>query len=147
MTKIDYEGGKKAVQDIVKNSAKVERILTTITDLNKQLGDATNEYQKLNENLSKLEKKLTNNFNEQFENLSKEFTKSVEVKLAERLSEVSLRLRDLKDEQANTEVVLDKLNEKFETKLKNIQLFIFFWGAVFSTSTVGALLYFSGFWY
>ena len=71
-------------------------------------------------------KKLTNNFNEQFENLSKEFTKSIEVKLAERLSEVSLRLRDLKDEQSNTQVVLDKLNEKFETK-KRIQLFIFVW--------------------
>ena len=145
MTKIDYENGKKAVEDIVKNSAKVEKILTTITDLNKQLGDATNEYEKLNKNLSKLEQKLTNNFNEQFENLSKEFTKSIEVKLAERLSEVSLRLRDLKDEQSNTQVVLDKLNEKFETKLKRIQLFIFVWGAVFSASTVGALLYFSGF--
>ena len=143
MTKIDYEGGKKAVEDIVKNSAKVEKILTTITDLNKQLGDATNEYQKLNGNLRQLEKRLTNNFNEQFENLSNEFTKSVEVKLAERLSEVSLRLRDLKDEQSNTQVVLDKLNEKFETKLKSIRLFIFFWGAVFSASTVGALLYFS----
>ena len=143
MTKIDYEGGKKAVETIVENSAKVEKILTTIADLNKQLDDATTEYEKLNENLSKLEQKLTNNFNEQFENLSKEFTKSIEVNLAERLSEVSLRLRDLKDEQSNTQVVLDKLNEKFETKLKSIRLFIFFWGAVFSASTVGALLYFS----
>ena len=145
MTKIDYENGKKAVEDIVKNSAKVEKILTTITDLNKQLGDATNEYQKLSENLSKLEKKLTSNVNDQFENLSNDFTKSVEVKLAERLSEVSLRLRDLKDEQSNTQLVLDKLNEQFEIKLKSIRLFIFFWGAVFSALTVGAVLYFSGF--
>ena len=92
-----------------------------------------------------LEKKLTKNFNEQFENLSNEFTKSIEVKLAERLSEVSLRLRDLKDEQSNSQVVLDKINEKFETKLKSIRLFIFFWGAAFSASTVVALLYFLAF--
>ena len=56
MTKIDYEGGKKAVETIVENSAKVEKILTTLADLNKQLDNATNEYEKLNENLSKLEK-------------------------------------------------------------------------------------------
>ena len=58
MTKIDYEGGKKAVENIVENSAKVEKILTTIADLNKQLGDATNEYEKLNENLVNLNKNL-----------------------------------------------------------------------------------------
>ena len=144
MTKIDYEAGKKAVGEIIKNSAKVENILSTISELNKNLDEATKEYNELSSNLAKIETKLSNNFNKQFENLSKDFNKSIEVNLAQSLSEVSVRLRDLKDQQANSELALENLSDKFETKLKKLRFFILFWGAVFCAVTVGTVMYLAG---
>ena len=112
MTKLDYQAGKKAVDEIIKNSAKIENIAKVASSLNESLQTATQNYKEISDGISKLEKEISDHLNAKFDGLTKDLDNSIEVKLAERLSEVSIRLKDLTDQQIKNGKTIEELNEK-----------------------------------
>ena len=145
MTKLDYQAGKKAVDEIVKNSEKVENIAKVASSLNESLQTATQNYKEISDGMSKLEKEIRDHLNTKFDGLAKDLDNSIEVKLAERLSEVSIRLKDLTDQQTKSSKTLEELNEKIDNSAKGIQNHIIIWGFLFSVAIVGAIYYISNF--
>ena len=145
MTKLDYQAGKKAVDEIVKNSEKVENIAKVASSLNESLQTATQNYKEISDGISKLEKEISDHLNAKFDGLTKDLDNSIEVKLAERLSEVSIRLKDLTDQQIKNGKTIEELNEKIDISAKGIQKHVFIWGALFSVAIVGAIYYISNF--
>ena len=145
MTKLDYQAGKKAVDEIVKNSAKVENIAKVASSLNESLQTATQNYKEISDGISKLEKEISDHLNAKFDGLTKDLDNSIEVKLAERLSEVSIRLKDLTDQQTKSSKTLEELNEKIDMSAKAIQNHVIIWGFLFSVAIVGAIYYISNF--
>ena len=72
MTKLDYQAGKKAVDEIVKNSEKVENIAKVASSLNESLQTATQNYKEISDGLSKLEKEISDHLNAKFDGLTKD---------------------------------------------------------------------------
>lgn len=145
MTKLDYQAGKKAVDEIIKNSAKIENIAKVASSLNESLQTATQNYKEISDGISKLEKEISDHLNAKFDGLTKDLDNSIEVKLAERLSEVSIRLKDLTDQQIKNGKTIEELNEKIDNSAKGIQKHVIIWGALFSVAIVGAIYYISNF--
>ena len=130
---------------IFKNSAKIENIAKVAYYLNESLQTATQNYKEISDGISDLEKEISDHLNAKFDGLTKDLDNSIEVKLAERLSEVSIRLKDLTDQQIKNGKTIEELNAKIDDSAKGIQKHVIIWGALFSVAIVCAIYYISNF--
>lgn len=116
MEKLDFATGKQAIKEIISNSDQLKAAVTVSEKLAKDLDVSTKKYSELSENLSNIEQALVSHLGQKFDGASRALEKTIELNFVEKFSELSMRFRDLTDQQA-------KQTESVNASINNISKF------------------------